>query len=628
MKLQFSSGFLVIVLLAFISACQTSSEVEIESTPEIIVNNGNSQNARIYLSEGDKILPVEEVALSSSNSRVETNPTEDLNYVLVLRAQVDPPQWQDSKLQASHVTVQDGLAYVTYNTQGSTFLGGLDIIDVQNPRSTALVAQAIYPNTEFSSVAVDGSTIYLAGAQLDEDSLSSPAILDMVTYRDSLSSERRTIDIPGYVSTDVKVDSDFIYVTHGSTGGLSIYRKDTHEFVETVQLDDARSLIVEDNQVVVMQGSPARITTIAKNSWQILQTVTTDGANEAGAKSVFAMSDDTYFVPAGQEGLKLLSRPQGSLIQHLALSDQEGIEPHNLTCNGVSFANDKVFAANGAAGMYVMHQVDTDFQLFGSVQFPASANYVMSQENLLFVATGTKGLQIIEIVEYDPEAGNYITIGGWNEYGRPDYLCETSTVIDADIDARLAQQFVAGNDLTQRQPDWFTENVLTDIALLEDTDLAITVVGETTHHKNSIGFYTYPSSTVPESPSDLKDLTVLFPNATVTESESHLMKGDKVCLTGFKGGNTLGFFLNFKGFVDEEVTTGYQTHYTTWWLHKNRPIKQQNVVLAIPEQQTLVLAYEDIQRPYHDIDFDDGIFLLKFSNQNAVNWSAFPKLPY
>ncbi|WKN42509.1 hypothetical protein [Tunicatimonas pelagia] len=627
MNVQFNNGLLAILLLAVISACQPSSEVDIESTPEIIVRNGNNQDARIYLSEGDKILPFAEVTTSTENGRIQTEPAEDLNYVLVLRAQVDPPQWQNSKLQASHVTVANGLAYVAYNTQGSTFLGGLDIINVQNPRTATLVAQAIYPNTEFSSVAVDNRTIYLAGAKLDEDSLSSPAILEIMTYQDSLSSERKTVDVPGFVSTDVKVDENFIYVTHGSTGGLSVYNKTSLELVKTVPLDDARSLIVSDDQVTVMQGSPGRITTIQKNSWQILQTVTTDGANEPGAKSVFAMSDDTYFIPAGQEGLKLLNRPDGSLVQHITIPVIEDIEAANLTCNGVSYANDKVFAANGAAGMYVIHQVDNDFQLFGSVQFPASTNYVMSQGNLLFVATGTKGLQIVEIIEYDPEAGNYITIGDWNEYGRPNYLCETSTQIDPDIDARLSQQFIAGDDLTQRQPNWFLETVLTDIALLEDTDLEITVVGESTHHKNTIGYYTYPNNDRPESPNDLTDLTVLFPNATVTLSESHLMKGDKICLPGFSGGNTLGFFLNFKGFVDGEVTTGFLTHYSSWWLHKNRPIKQQNVILAIPEEQTLVLAYEDIQRDFHDQDFDDGIFLLKFSNPDAVNWSAFPELP-
>ncbi|MGB3586879.1 MAG: DUF4114 domain-containing protein [Tunicatimonas sp.] len=627
MNLHLNIGFLAIIVMALVSACQPSSEVDIESTPEIIIQNSSNQDARIYLSEGDKVLPFEEVSASTKNGRIQTEPAEDLNYVLVLRAQVDPPQWQNSKLQASHVTVEDGLAYVTYNTQGSAFLGGLDIINVQNPRNATLVAQAIYPNTEFSSVAVDDSIIYLAGAQLDEDSLSSPAILEIVSYQGNLSSERKTIDVPGYVSTDVKVDENFIYITHGSTGGLSIYNKASLELVETVPLDDARSLLVSDDQVTVMQGSPARITTIQKNSWQIVQTVATEGANEVGAKSVFAMSDDTYFVPAGQEGLKLLSRPDGSLTQHITIPEVEDVEAVNLTCNGVSYASDKVFAANGAAGMYVMHQVDEDFQLFGSVQFPASANYVMSQENLLFVATGTEGLQIIEIVEYDPNSGDYITIGGWNEYGRPDYLCETRTEINANVEARLNQQFIAGDDLTQRQPDWFLATVLTDIALLEDTDLEITVVGESTHHKNTIGYYTYPNNTKPESPNDLTDQTVLFPNATVTLSESHLMKGDKVCLPGFSGGNTLGFFLNFKGFVDEEVTTGYQTHYSSWWLNKNRPIKQQNIVLAIPEQQMLVLAYEDIQRPYHDQDFDDGVFLLKFSNPDAVNWSAFPKLP-
>ncbi|MEM9831346.1 MAG: hypothetical protein AAF944_11970 [Bacteroidota bacterium] len=627
MNSPFYSKALALLMGTIIFACQPDPEVEVEQSPRFIVENGIDQNARIYLPEGDPILPFSEVTNANRNSRLEAEPAEDLNYVLVLRAEVDPPQWENSTLQASHVTVENGLAYVVYNTQGSTFLGGLDIIDVQTPQSAQLIAQATYPNAEFSSVAVDGDKIYLTGARLNEDSLSSPAIIEIMTYQDSLHSERKTIDIPGFVGTDIKVDESFIYVTHGTNGGLSIYDINSLELIETVLLDDARSLIVTEETVNVMQGSPARISVIQKNTWQILSTASTEGANEAGAKSVFAMSEDTYFIPAGREGLKLLSRPDGSLLQHITIPSIDGVEEDNLTCNGVSYANDKVFAANGAAGMYVMHEVDNEFQLFGSVQFAASANYVMSQGNLLFVATGTGGLNIVEIVEYDPENGDYITIGGWNEYGRPDYLCETASAIDSDIEARINQQFIAEDDLTLRQPDWFLETVLTDIPLLEDTDLEIIVFGETTHHQNTIGSYLYPNGQAPTSPDDLQDMTVLFPNATVTSSGSHLMKGDKLCLTGYSGGNTLGFFLNFKGFVDGEVTTGFTTHYTTWRLHKFRPFKQQNVVLAIPEQQTLVLAFEDVQRPYHDHDFDDGIFLLKFSNPDAVDWTAFPELP-
>ena len=585
MNSQIYSRILALFIGSAIFACQPDPEIEVEHNPEVIIRNGTGQDARIYLPEGDPIIPFSEATSTNPNGRLEAEPAEDLNYVLVLRAEVDPPQWENSTLQASHVTVANGLAFVVYNTQGSTFLGGLDIIDVQTPRNTRLIAQATYPNAEFSSVAVDGNKIYLAGARLDEDSLSSPAIIEIMTYQDTLHSERETIDVPGFVGTDIKVDENFIYVTHGTNGGLSIYDKNSLELVETVPLDDARSLILSEETITVMQGSPARISVIQKNTWQILSTVSTEGANEAGAKSVFAMSDDTYFVPAGREGLKLLNRADGSLQQHITMPTIDDTEEVNLTCNGVSYANDKVFAANGAAGMYVMHEVDGKYQLFGSVEFAASTNYVMSQGNLLFVATGTGGLNIVEIVEYDPENGDYITIGDWDEYGRPDYLCETESAIDPDIEARINQQFIAGDDLTIRQPSWFLETVLTDIPLLEDTDLEITVVGETTHHQNTIGSYLYPNGQSPTDPSELQDMTVLFPNATVTRSGSHLMKGDKLCLSDFSGGKTLGFFLNFKGFVDEEVTTGYTTHYTTWRLHKYRPFKQQNVVLAIPEQQ-------------------------------------------
>lgn len=615
--------------LVIFSACQTVSDIEDQSEPTAIIKNSFQTDARIQIPQNETLVPINEVAESNPSGRTITQPPEDLNYVLVLRAGIDPPQWENNLLQASHVTVANGLAYVTYNTQGESFVGGLDIINISNPLSPTLEAQAIFPDTEFSSVAVDGDTIYLTGGQLDEGTLSSPAVVKIMTFSktDGLTEISKTIDLPSYVGTDIKVDQGFIYVTYGNSGGLSIYDKTSRKLVKQLPLDDARSLVVNDENVMVMQGSPARVSVVSKAVWEVTQSYSTEGANNAGAKSIFDLSDEALYLPAGEEGLKILSRNNGSILQHFPLPTMGNVETKNIVSNAVTKNKDKLFTANGAAGMYVLHQVDNSYQLFGSVDFEASTNFVVSQENLMFVATGTKGLNIIEIVEYNPEEGDFITIGEWDEYGRPDYLCESESGIDTDISARLQQVFLASDDLTIRQPEWFTESVLTDILLKEDTDVEIMIWGETTHHQNSVGYYSYASESRPENPSDLQDMTIVFPNATITSSGSHLMQGDKVCLADFSKNTQLGFFLAYKGFVDGEVTTGYKMHYSSRWLNKYRPIKQQNIILAVPEQQTLVLAFEDVQRPYHDQDFDDGIFLIKFSNPNAVDWSAFLELP-
>nr|WKN36503.1 DUF4114 domain-containing protein [Tunicatimonas sp. TK19036] len=618
----------VATLAISVSGCREPDDLTVTKENPVIINNPAGLDSRIQVTEGDVIVPIKEAPQYTAQGRVEAEPPEDLNYVLMLRAEVDAPQWENQTLQASHVFVQNSLAYVTYNTQGSSFRGGLDVIDVSNRHAPALKSQAIFPNTEFSSVAVNDSMVYLTGAQLDEEELSSPAIIEIIPYSsEGLAEERTTIDLPSYVGTDIKVDDQYIYVTYGSNGGLSVYDIATLELVKQITLDDARSLILSDNDVLVMQGSPARVSVISKTTWEVTRSYATDGADRVGAKSIFDITDDALFIPTGEEGLKILDRQDGTLVEHIALPTLEDINPEDISTNGVSVANDKIFAANGAAGLYVMHNIDGAYQLFGSASFGGSVNYVMSQGNLMFVATGTSGLKIVEILEYDPDNGDYITIGDWDEYGRPNYLCETESAIDADLEARINAQFMKDDDLTLRQSAWFEESALTEILFKEDTDIEITVLSETTHHKNTFGFYTYDPENIPTSSNDLKDMTVVFPNATVTTSGSHLMKGDKVCLSDFKAGSQLGFFLAFKGFVDGEVTTGYRTHYSSRWLNKNRTIKQQNVLLADPENQTLILAYEDIQRPYDDQDFDDGIFLITFSNANAVDWSAFLKLP-
>jgi hypothetical protein len=623
------SIFISLLLILAFSACQPSTEFDEPSSSQPIIENELQSDARVFVPDKETLVPINEVAGYNSNGRIITQPPEDLNYVLVLRAGLDAPQWEDQVLQASHVTVANGFAYITYNSQGDSFLGGLDVIDISNPLNPVLKAQAIFPKTEFSSVAVLENTIYLTGAQLDENNLVSPAIVKTMSFSDSkgLTEDGTLIDLPGYVGTDIKVDDQFIYVTHGTSGGLSIYNKSSFALHAMIPLDDARSVMLTDDQVMVMQGSPARVSVISKATWEVTRTYQTEGANEVGAKSIFDISEEDIYIPAGREGLKVLNQDQGTLKQQFELPNIEGTDPANVVSNAVTKNSDKLFVSNGAAGLFVFHLVDDNYQLFGSANFNASVNFVISQQNLMFVATGTQGLKIIEIVNYNPEVGEFITIGEWDEYGRPDYLCETESNINVELQARIDAVFSASNDITQQQPDWFGNSVVTDVSLLAETDIEITVISETTHHKNSIGYYTFDPETKPESPSDLKDMTIIFPNATVTSSGSHLMPGDKVCLNNFAANTQLGFFMVYKGFVDGQVTTGYKTHYSSQWLNKYREVKQQNIILADPEQQTLILAFEDVQRPFHDQDFDDGIFLIKFSNPNAVNWSAFLELP-
>lgn len=613
-----------LLLLIFNSCNEDAIEKQRADSGVSINTNGSYLNNRVRIPAFDEIMSVNDIKISTPNGRFSSSTPSQSNYALVLRAEVEPPVSSGNILRASHVYIDGDKAFVSYNTEGPVYRGGFEVFDISNIKEPSLIYQYIVEGSEYSAVYYEEGRIFLAGATENTEvhELNSNAILEVISYPEVEGQSNRLIDVSSFTATDVKVHGDFIYVTSGSHGGLSIYDKNSYEKVLSTGLDDARSIAFNDNFYVLMQGTPARVKiyNIADNSF--VNGYTVGGADIPESKSIVSITNDKIFVPTGREGLKVIDFRTGEILHHMGLPSMEDVDSELLVTNGVSVNAEKIFSANGAAGMYLSEQQAEQMSLVGNVEFSASTNYVQSKGNVMFVATGVGGLKIIEIVEYNPGEGDYIPIGEWDDNGTPEYLCEKATPVSQKLQDMISNTFADKKDILSLKPQYFGSEVITDLTFNEDTDLKITFYSETAGWTNTFGYYLYDPLNPPNNVNEIDNMTVVYPNSSAQGSKGELVKGDKVCLENLKKGSALGFFLVAKGWNNGAISSGIGTNYSTQVLNTIWPShhRQANLLLNTGNENIILLSFEDNRLPGADMDFDDVVFLLEPTNPESIDY--------
>ena len=420
---NFSATLITVLLSALLFSCKnTDSPVGPVDEPDITNGRITVTNGTIALDSrvqyfNDLNIPVDTAGLKKGQS-----PARVAAFSLRLRAQVSPPVSGGTTLQATHVAMDGNYAYVSYNVQGNTYLGGVDVFDISDKRRPRLISQAIFRTTDVSALYYSNITgpdkLYLAEATSDTGfyyaGIPVTAVLEEITLSNRrLTLTSRRVGVKSFAATDVKVTGGKVFVTSGSVGGLTILSQTTLQEVSPNGFngfDDARAVdIYGASSIVAMQGTPARLRKydVVTNAFQTSYTV--GGAMIAESKSTITVLFNRCLVAAGDGGTKVVDLQTGTVTDALPRAIVTGIDSSLTVTNAVSVNNKLVFLANGEAGVYVVQSaVDlettaagaTNLTLLGKMQFGSaqSANFVASKNSLLFIATGLGGLKIVEIL--------------------------------------------------------------------------------------------------------------------------------------------------------------------------------------------------------------------------------------
>lgn len=376
-------------------SCQSddSSENTVNQEAKVVLNSdANSLSTRIdHSNSGVITLTTSKLTAKSST----TGGTD--SFPMSLLAEVNPPVYEGKQLTATHVDVNGNYVYVSYNTQGETYLGGIDVIDVSEPNNPKLVVQAILPNTDINTIVYNNGTLYISGAtDVDKQpELSTPAFVAKMTLQNGLlSNDYTAVPLTGNVSVGVAVGNSNYYAVSGNDGVLAKLSKTTNEIHTAIPIADLRALGYMDNKVVVLSGTEG-VKIYNADSMALISSIATS-KDVPDAKRTIDFQGTNILVADGYSGLKVFNSA-GSLLQKLTLpTGIDGVDQSDIVTNAVSVNGDYVYAANGAAGVAVYKNTNNTLVSLGSIFLGGSANYVKSVGDYIFVATGTGGLKIIK----------------------------------------------------------------------------------------------------------------------------------------------------------------------------------------------------------------------------------------
>jgi LruC domain-containing protein len=166
----------------------------------------------------------------------------------------------------------------------------------------------------------------------------------------------------------------------------------------------------------------------------------------------------------------------------------------------------------------------------------------------------------------------------------------------------------------------YLNNTIADVQLRDSSEVWVTFVTEGAGYRNTLGYYTYDLQNPPTKPSDISTLNVVFPNTSLPGSGGNLQTGSKVRIGSFAANTGIGWFVVPNGFNGSTVTEANYIHYSNKILntYTSAAYSQTALILKNDARQLLLLAFEDLNRPSGDNDFNDVVFYVTANPYAAV----------
>lgn len=321
------------------------------------------------------------------------------NLPLIMIAQVEAPEHEGKKLKATHVDIDGNYAYVSYNTEGSTYLGAVEIFDISNIYSPVITEQAIFTNADISSLEYKNGKLYLAAAVNIDANANVTAPANLITV--SVSGGKFNTDfvytsLPSFVATDVVNTNSKTAVTSGSDGVIGLFDS-PQKLGSSTKMDDLRAVAFGDNKLAVLSGTTGvhimDPNTLSKGVNIPLK------ADVAGAKRTLDIDNGFIYVSEGADGAGIYKMSDGNLVKKLPIPNRpSNVSAADIVTNAVSVDKNLVFMANGGAGISISDVSDfNNIKNLGVLLMNGSANFLRNEEDFVFVATGGGGLQILKI---------------------------------------------------------------------------------------------------------------------------------------------------------------------------------------------------------------------------------------
>ncbi|CAL2089353.1 conserved protein of unknown function precursor containing a T9SS type A C-terminal secretion signal [Tenacibaculum sp. 190524A02b] len=221
-------------------------------------------------------------------------------------------------------------------------------------------------------------------------------------------------------------------------------------------------------------------------------------------------------------------------------------------------------------------------------------------------------------------AQNYNYLGTFSSNGKPDYLEVPGDNVSYETLEMISNSLPESYPVPDYNPQYITAGYDTNIELINAAEVYVTFVSEGAGYRNVLGFYTYDLDNPPTSAPSEEDITIIFPNASALGSGGGLLTGDKVKIGSFPANTGIGWVLLANAWSSTYQTVGFGL----WTLfsdpdfnpESDASLQHHNVLLSDPDNERVIMGFEDIRRDYGscDNDFNDAVFYITASPYSAL----------
>lgn len=413
-------GGLLLSLLAISCSDNQDDFDEQQYTKEKFQVTNSGDNLQTIISrEGAGVLSISSISALKTAKQEDTE-KQVANITLEQIASVASPVVNGTTLRASHVNIEGNYAFVTYMKEGNDYLGGIDIINITDKTNPVVESRLTSEVADFTSAFFQNGKLYFATAINNDEllNLDYRANLGMVSVNNgNMENDFQFKSIPGYVAVDISGFDNTIIGVSGNSGVLGLYNNTDLAVQNEIAIPDLRSVAYSDGKIAVLSGSDA-LGIYEASSLSELNTINTPTLTDESKRTI-AFKNQAVLVSEGENGVGMYDSNSGAELIHLPIQiDPDATyDEADIVTNAVSVADDFILMANGGAG-FGISKLNENNQLEeeGIVDLEGSSNYVQSDGEYIFVASGLGGLRIIKMSTPNRAANNFTACESYETY--------------------------------------------------------------------------------------------------------------------------------------------------------------------------------------------------------------------
>jgi LruC domain-containing protein len=358
-----------------------------------------------------------------------------------------------------------------------------------------------------------------------------------------------------------------------------------------------------------------------------------DSTKKLTALSNLNISNDFNFKTTKDISLNLVSKlSSGEIVGNIKFHVYNK-DPEQGGSIITSFQTDSL--GKGKSNITIPSYLDSVFITTDYIGLPSKVEFKTDNKEINYT-TFENNQSIISNIDTS-KASNYFKIladsgfkfmGSFDSSGVPKYLEPKADTVDktflSDINASLPES----KPVPKFNPSYLEGDKDKNLIITEEADVWITFVHEGAGWLNSLGYYVYDTDNPPQTPADINEKTIVFPNVSYPGSGGNLKTGSKVYLGRFPKGKSIGWFLVAQGWKSGTVQNNVYTVFADQKLNPepDSKFKQHTVLLNDKTRQKFVIGVEDIRRDWSncDNDFNDAVFYFTSNPYTAIKQDSLP----